>query len=195
MEDRLSQRDAESAIEFCDKIKKELGNSPSLTQFVKSSIPTPVPAPSKDEFLQLYNEVQEMKRKHEEEEKTRRGFANEFLNYKNEQANRLRHQDAKLNRFETVQNDLKADFERVKDENHKTAEEVKKAVTLLLATKSIVDKLEEANNRKGGDVVMGDPINEGALSDIRTALENTQKNVIAVCKFDIIWFVHSISIN
>lgn len=196
IEERLSQRDAESAVEFCDKIRKELGNSPSLTQFVKSSIPTPAPAPSKDEFQQLRNEVREMKKKQEEEEKTRQNLANEFLNYKNEQANRLRNQDNKLNRLENAQTEFKTNFERIKDELRKTSEELKKAIAQLIATKDSVDKLEDTSNQKGGgDVVMVDSVSEGVLSDVCKNLENIQKNVEEVRQTDIIGVAYSMDIH
>lgn len=181
VEERLSKRDSDSAIEFCDKIKKELGNSSSLTQFVRANIPTQIPAPSRDEFLQLRDELRDMKRKQYEEEKARQTFANEFLSFKNENSNRLQIQDAKLTGFQLVQSELRADIERVKDENRKTADVLKKTLALLNTTKNNVEKLEEANNQKSGeDVVMADTVNEDALNEVRKTLENLRTTVTTV---------------
>lgn len=181
--ERLSKRESESAIEFCDKMKKELGSSSSLTQFVRANAPAPLvqaPAPSRDEFLQLRDELREMKRKQQDEEKARQTFAKELQCYKNENTSRLQTQDAKLTGFQVVQSGLRADIERVKDENRKTADELRKIMTLLTATRASVGKLEEVNNQKN-DVVMTDSANENAINEVHKTLEELQKTVTAVC--------------
>lgn len=200
IEDRLSKRESESAIEFCDKIKRELGNSSTLAQFVRANIPPPpaplsiplppppplapapaqVPAPTKDEFIQLRGELRDMKRRQQDEEKARQTFAKEFQTYKNEHAVRLQTQDAKLTGFQLVQSGLKADIERVKDENRKTADELKKMQSLVTATRTSVGKLEAAKD--DGDVVMADAVSESALNEVRKTLEELQKTVTVVCK-------------
>lgn len=184
--ERVSQRDAESAIEFCNQIKKEL-NSASLTQFIKSNTTPQIQGPSKDEFQQLRNELRDMKRKQEDEETKRQNFVNEFHNYKNEQANRLRLHDKKLERLESFQKDLKSDIDRVKDEHRKTAEELKSAKNLLMTINGSIDKLEKDAGKRGGDILMADAGNDvGALSgrmdEAFKSLENLQKDVMVVCR-------------
>lgn len=187
IEQRLSKRDSDSAIEFCDKIKKELEGSPSLTQFVRANIPPPlahVPTPSRDEFLQLRDELREMKRKQQDEEKARQTFANELQCYKNENTSKLQTQDAKLAGCQAVQSGLRSDIERIKDENRKTANELGKMISLLTATRASVGKLEEINSQRN-DVVMADAANEGAINEVRKTLEELQKTVTAVCKANV----------
>lgn len=178
--ERLSKREAESAVEFCDKIKKELGNSTSLAQFIKANpppLPPQVPAPSRDEFQQLRDEFRDLRRKQQDEEKARQTLAKEFQSYKNEHANRLQSQDAKLTGFHTVQNELKADIERVKVESRETTDELRKILAIM---KISVSKLEASKNDV--DIVMADAVNEGALDEVRKALEELHKIVIGVCK-------------
>lgn len=163
----------ENAIVFFQKIQKELGNA-SLTQFVKSNAPAPalVPSgPSKSEFQQLRDELQNMKKKQEEDEKMRQNFHNEFHNYKNSQSDRFRSLSSRHSKIEALQKELKIEVEQTKHTAVKTEEGLKTAMTLLKEVKVDVEKLQEAANAKGStDVVMGD-----AGNDIGTVSEQVKR--------------------
>ncbi|KAI5841894.1 hypothetical protein DFP73DRAFT_115837 [Morchella snyderi] len=163
----------ENAIAFFQKIQKELGNS-SLTQFVKSNAPAPavVPSgPSKSEFQQLRDELQNMKKKQEEDEKMRQNFHNEFHNYKNSQSDRFRSLSSRQSKIEVLQKKLETEVEQTKHTAVMTEEGLKTAMTLLTEVKGDVEKLQEAASAKGStDVVMGD-----AGDDIGTVSEQVKK--------------------